>query len=251
MKNKNIIAVRNLLRSLGPCCLRDADVVENLVRAFGIVQWGPPVFGYDELFKNPDPEMAGIYQTPRQIAEALVYLSSFKIERYGEIGVFQGGNFLFISEYLRRFNPRISCVAVDPTNHLNNEIAAIIAAEPYLSFMPTMSDALAGEAFDLMLIDGDHSSHWVRRDWENVGRHAAICMIHDIHETSCPDVRRFWRALKKRYPQRKTVEFLEHTSQKPAQGIGIIHNVRGVRRSPLRAATKLKSRRSPSKAAPC
>jgi hypothetical protein len=28
-----------------------------------------------------------------------------------------------------------------------------------------------------------------------------------------------------RYPERKTMEFLAHTSKKPAQGIGIIHNV--------------------------
>lgn len=229
MKNKNIIAVRNLLRSIRPCCLREVDVVENLVRAFGIVQWGPPVFGYDELFKNPTTDMAGCYQTPRQIAEALVYLSQFKIERYGEIGVFQGGNFLFTSEYLRRFNPTISCVAVDPTNFLNDEIAQIIEEEPYLTFIPATSEALIGEPLDLVMIDGDHSAAWVRRDWRDVGQHAAICLIHDIQETTCPAVRRFWRELKKRYPQRKTMEFLTHTSEKPAQGIGIIHNVRSVR----------------------
>ena len=71
MKNKNIIAVQNLIRCLPINALEDAEVVANLVRAFGIVQWGPDAFGEDEKFKNASVEMAGIYQTPNQIAKAL------------------------------------------------------------------------------------------------------------------------------------------------------------------------------------
>lgn len=223
MKNKNIIAVQNLLRCLDLNSLRNAEVVANLVRAFGIVQWGPPVFGNDEIFKNRFGDMAGIYQTPDQIAKALVYLSDFEINSYLEIGVFQGGNFLFVSEYLRRFNPDVQCLGIDPTGYLNDEISAVIQKEDWLSFSDMTSDGLIGEKFDLVFIDGEHTGEWVRKDWENVGHHAKICMIHDIQETTCPEVVAFWKELKQT-TSKGAIEFLDHTSLVPLQGIGIIHN---------------------------
>jgi hypothetical protein len=220
VKNKNIIAVQNLIRVLDPVSLKTPEVVANLVRAFGIVQWGPPVFGDDEPFKNPSEDMAGMYQTPNQIADALVYLSELNIQSYCEIGVFQGGNFLFVSEYLRRFNPEIRCLGIDPTGFLNDEIRGIIEKEPWLSFRAATSDDLAGQEFDLVFIDGDHSVEWVRKDWENVGRFAKTCMIHDIQEVSCPGVVEFWETIK----GEKSITFIHCTSEKPSQGIGIIHN---------------------------
>lgn len=225
MKNKNIIAVKNLIASLPIEALRNHKVVLNLIRAFGIVCWGPPVFGDDEEWKNPSMEMAGIYQTPAQLAGALIYLSKYEVNSFCEIGTFQGGNFLFISEYLKRFNPWIQCMAVDPTDYLNPEIKAVIDKEDFLSFAKTTSDEIAGRTFDLCLIDGDHSAQWVQRDWMNVGQHAKICAIHDIQETSCPAVIAFWAGLKG--TGKKTIEFLHHNAPAPLQGIGIIHNRRG------------------------
>ena len=215
MRNKNLIPVRNLLRTLDVNSLRNPEVVANLVRCFGIVQWGPPVFGDEEQFKNADSSIVGIYQTPNQIAKALVYLSDYEISSYCEIGVFHGGNFLFTSEYLRRFNPAISCVAIDPTNFLNPEIAALIEEENYLRFFPITSGDISWSKLSLCMIDGDHTAEWVRKDWENIGQHADICMIHDIQEWSCPAVGDFWKELKEQEPERKTAEFLEHTSAMP------------------------------------
>jgi hypothetical protein len=224
MKNKNIIAIKNLIRCLDLENLKNPEVVVNLVRAFGIVQWGPPVFGEDERFKNASPDMAGIYQTPDQIAKALVYLSEFEINSYCEVGTFQGGNFIFVSEYLRRFNPDVRCLTIDPTNYLNAEVKEIIDAEEYLSFQGISSDEMAGQKFDLCFLDGDHTAKWIEKDWENVGRHAKICMFHDIQETTCPDIVEFWKKIK--ITKKKTIEFLDYTSEVPLQGIGIIHNAK-------------------------
>ena len=94
MKNKNIITVINLIRLLPLEQLRNPEIIINLIRSFGLVQWGPPVFGDDEAFKNRAVDMAGIYQIPAQLAGALIYLSRFEINSYAEVGVFQGGNFL-------------------------------------------------------------------------------------------------------------------------------------------------------------
>lgn len=222
MKNKNVIAVRNLLRCLDLESLKAHEVIANLIRAFGIVQWGAPAFGLDEDFKNPSTDWAGIYQTPDQLAKALVYLSQFKIESYCEIGVFQGGNFMFVSEYLKRFNPEIKCIGIDPTNYMNIEIRYLIAAEDWMELSQVTSDPFRGRKFDLVFIDGEHSGGWVERDWKNLGQFAKICMFHDIQEVGCPEVVDFWAKLDRK--GKKTAEFLDHTSENPSQGIGIIHN---------------------------
>ena len=228
MKNKNIIAVRNLIRCLSIESLRNPEVVANLTRAFGIVQWGPVSFGKDEIFKNPTVDMAGIYQTPDQIAEMLVYLSGFKINSFIEVGVFQGGNFFFMSEYLKRFNPNIKCTGIDPTGaqHMNGEIRDIIETDLFLSFKTITSDQVAGMEFDLAFLDGDHSAAWIKKDWDNVGRHAKICAIHDIQGPVCPDVVKFWKALKKDNEDKTTMEFLKSTTDQPTKGIGVIHNTK-------------------------
>jgi len=220
MKNKNIISVTNLIKLLDENSLRNEDVVINLIRSFGLVQWGPPVFGLDETWKNPSTEMAGIYQIPKQLAQALIYLSSKKINSYCEIGIFQGGNFVFVSEYLRKFNPDIKCVGIDPTNYLNPEIRSYLDENEWMQFKSCTSDDIAGEKFDLVLIDGNHIDGWVNKDWENLGKHASICMIHDIQEPSCQEVIEFWGDLKEKYEIEK---FTYCTTEQPTMGIGIIY----------------------------
>ncbi|MBW1813430.1 MAG: class I SAM-dependent methyltransferase [Deltaproteobacteria bacterium] len=217
MKNKNIIVVQSLIKQLDLKTLKRPAIVADLIRAFGIVQWGPPAFGNDEKFKNAFEDMAGIYQTPDQIAKALIYLSTFEINSYLEIGVFQGGNFIFVSEYLRRFNPKIKCTGIDPTNYLNPEIKEIIDSEDWLTFLPITSNEITTLKFDLVFIDGDHDNGWIKKDWENVGRNAKICMLHDIQEVSCPEIVEFWGKLKG-----EKVEFLDYSSELSSQGIGII-----------------------------
>jgi hypothetical protein len=226
MKNKNIIAVKNIIRCLDIDSLKNPEVVANLVRAFGIVQWGTVSFGDDEIFKNPSVEMAGIYQTPIQVAEMLVYLSDFEINSFLEVGVFQGGNLIFMSEYLRRFNPNIRCIGIDPNGHLNDEIRAIIETELFLSFKSITSDHISGTEFDLVFLDGDHGAAWIKKDWENVGKCSKICAIHDIQGPVCPDVVKFWKALKEKNKGKVIAEFLKSSTTEPTKGIGVIHNAK-------------------------
>lgn len=221
MNNKNIIAVRNLIRALDCENLKNPEVVANLIRAFGIVAWGPPAFGDEEIFKNHNENMAGIYQTPPQLAGALVYLSEFEINSYLEIGVFQGGNFIFVSEYLRRFNPGIKCFGIDPTFFLNPEIAAIINQEDWLSFEHATSVEKAKQKYDLVFIDGEHHYGWPVTDWHNVGIYAKVCVFHDAQDVTCPEVVDLWESVKSE-PGRTTAEFFDHSTPEPTQGIGIV-----------------------------
>lgn len=221
MRNKNILAVRNLIGCLDMESLRNPEVVANLVRAFGIVKRQPP-FGEDEIFKNNTPSEGGIYQVPDQIAEALVYLSKFNIDSYLEVGIFHGGNFLFVSDYLSRFNPNIKCIGIDLIKeYLNDEIDSVIKSEDRYEFHRETSFNFIGKRFALVFIDGNHALRWVRKDWENVGQYADICMFHDIDEPRCKGPVYFWKELKKSFPDRKAVEFI---SKEPLCGIGVIHN---------------------------
>jgi hypothetical protein len=221
MKNKNILAVQNLLRCLDMASLMDPEVVANLVRAFGIMNWGPATTGPEARFIGSNG--AAIGQTPDQIAKALVYLSQFKIDSFCEIGVMHGGNFLFVSEYLRRFNPDIQCLGVDPTNYLDAEIRAIIETEMFLTFKSVTSAQIVGQEFDFVFIDGDHVSPWPAQDYENVGQYAKICGFHDLQDLLWPDVAALWEGLKGN-KKKVMVEFIDDLSGSRSHGIGLIHD---------------------------
>ncbi len=220
MKNKNIIVVQNLLRCLDLESLRNSEIVANLIRAFGIMNWGPNTAGPEIAFINQGG--ASIGQTPDQIAKALVYLSKFRIDSFCEIGVMHGGNFLFCSEYLRRFNPGIQCLGIDPTNYLDAEIREIIEKEMWLTFKSVTSDQISGQVFDFVFIDADHTTSWIEKDWENVGRHAKICAFHDLQDPLWPDMAAFWTTLKDK--KKEKVEFLNDPSGCKTHGIGIIYD---------------------------
>lgn len=219
---KNFIAVQNLIRCLPLDALRDPLVVANLVRAFGIVAWGPRTIGPEVQFINPDN--IGIAQTPDQIAKVLVYVSKFKINSYCEIGVYHGGNLLFSSEYLRRFNPNIKCYGVDPTGYFNLTIKELIDKELWITLKPLTSEDMKGEKFDYVFIDGDHVQPWPQRDYQNLGQHAKICAFHDLQDPGWPDVAIYWNYLKGN-KDKVMVEFLDDLSNLKTHGIGIIHNV--------------------------
>lgn len=223
MRNKNILVVQNLLRCLDLESLRNPEVIANLVRAFGIMPWGPKTTGPETNFINQTGACIG--QTPDQIAKALVYLSRFKINSFCEIGIMYGANFLFCSEYLRRFNPSIQCLGVDPTHYLDSEIHEAIKKETFLTLKPTTSDGIAGTVFDFVFIDADHVAPWPTKDWINVGTYAKICGFHDLQDPLWPDVAKLWNELKTAGAFTKVFkEFLDDPSGCGSHGIGIMHD---------------------------
>ena len=221
--NRNIPIVQNLIRNLDTESLKNPEVVANLVRAIGLMRWVhygmDPETGPETLYLNPDGIVA-IGQTPDQIAKALVYLSDFEINSYCEIGLYYGGNFWFVSEYLRRFNPDIQCVGIDPVDHVSPQIWDIVISSDWMRVILTTSEEIAGSDFDLVFIDGNHTTPWLVNDWENVGRHSKICMFHDLQDALWPDVGAFWAGLN----GPKKIEFLDCCPDRATHGIGLIHN---------------------------
>jgi hypothetical protein len=230
MNNKNIIAVVNLLRHLDLRSLRNPEVVINLIRAFGISKWEKPYCGEDYIFINERIDQAGLYQTPAQLAEALIILSYDSINTYCEIGVFQGGGLLFISEYLRRFNPNLTSVGIDtrpdwlsPETQVYFVESEACRDSSRYTYLVGESDLVKGKTFDLCFIDGDHSLAGLQKDWANVGQYANVCMFHDIQEPAVPDVGLFWDWIKK-HRGYDFIECVQYTSPQPTQGIGILFN---------------------------
>ena len=52
------------------------------------------------------------------------------------------------------------------------------------------------ENFDIVFIDGDHSYHGVKNDYEICKKSGKIYVFHDIINSVCPGVVQFWNELK-------------------------------------------------------
>jgi len=197
-----------MLREAPLSWLKSENYISDLIRLFGLadnLKIGP--YGEDNIYIN-DP---GIYQVPEQLAKLLVYLSDKKINTYLEIGVFNGGNFLFTSEYLKRFNPALKTYGLDLDHRfLNPKIGALVNG-----LVTATSEDIQGSEIDYVFIDAEHSYEWVTKDWLNVGQHAKICAFHDINDKTLPDMARFWGKLKQ---DKNYKEFLD----KGIFGIGVI-----------------------------
>lgn len=176
--------------------LTDKKFVSDLIREYGLHSDPLITQAYGE--KNQDCLVSeGMIQIPEQLAGALIYLSTFSVKDYLEIGTFNGRATLFITAYLTRFNSDLETLTVDNLRVFTNPY-------PYLKIVQHLgtSDDLKGRKSDLCFIDGDHSLRWIKRDYENVGRLAKICMFHDILETKSVnnndmDVKNFWQSIKR------------------------------------------------------
>jgi len=193
--------------------------VLNVIRQIGLRYDRRGVYGGDSKFMNfLGP---GLWQIPEQFAGALVQLASLRPANLLEIGTCDGWTFSVMAAYLQRFCPDFQALSVDP-------IDQFVARKRVQRFLPVQfrqvtSDLLAGKKFDLCFIDGDHSTEWVRRDFEQVGRFARICMFHDINDPLAGDgaVQAFWLQLKCDFPTRPYWEFIGHHDKFAVMGIGL------------------------------
>jgi len=176
--------------------LTDKEYVCSLIREYGLHN-DPRVNHMYGKFDQDYLVSEGMIQIPEQLAGALIYLSDYLIDKYLEIGTFNGRSTLFITAYLTRFNPGLETLTVDNLRVFQNTYQHL----NIIQHLGT-SDDLKGRQSDLCFIDGDHSINWVKRDYENVGKSAKICMFHDILETEIVnggrrDVKEFWQSIKR------------------------------------------------------
>lgn len=194
------------------------EEIERVICDFGLVYW-PPANNYGEwaAYMCEDRLDLAVYQTPRQFAGAIHELLKYKLNSYIEIGIFSGGSYLIMCEFLRLRNPGIRTVGVDiSTQYMKPETI------PYLTGLHIGTSAdFRGQRFDLAFIDGDHSYEGVKTDYQNIGPQTKIVMFHDINESSCPGVVRFWNEVK---GIKSFKEYTYQTNGKAVQGIGLLFN---------------------------
>lgn len=208
------------LRTIQQCGLQEltsVDFLVDVISSIGLFYDPRNIYGTpgNEFMNDED----GLWQIPRQLAEFLVAVHEFPITSYLEVGVFKGYTIHFINAYLRRFNPTLQSLGIDP-----NSFCTIGRNWEYRL---STSDDLAGQYFDLVFIDGDHSYDWVKRDWENVGRWARLCAFHDVNDHYVEEelgggVVKFWKELQAGPGNFRS--FLYHPQNERIMGIGLVQS---------------------------
>ena len=196
--------------------LTEEDII-RVVCNYGLVHDVGCDYGEWTQYMVEGWHVSGIYQTPRQIAQCIKELLKHEINSYLEIGIFQGGSYLLMTNFLKLKNPNVKCIGVDISEqYLPQQV------KPYIHNLHLgTSDDFKGQEFDLVFIDGEHSPEWAQRDWDNIGKSAKITMFHDIVQPTYPGLIQFWNTLKE---GKEYKEYCYQTTGKNVQGIGLIFN---------------------------
>jgi hypothetical protein len=213
--NKQEILIKEIAQ-LNINTLTEEDII-RVTCNYGLVYDPHWDCGEWDKYKVENWTIPGIYQTPRQIAECIMELLKYDINTYLEVGIFQGGSYLLITNFLKLKNPNIKCIGIDISReYMPKDV------EPYIdNYTIGTSKDFSGQKFDLVFIDGDHSLKGALTDWLNVGQFAKIAMFHDIVQPTYPDLIYFWNCLK---VHKQYKEYCYQTIGKDVQGIGLLFN---------------------------
>jgi hypothetical protein len=176
---ERVLRAIHRFREAPAASLHDLEWVYQVVCSVGLAILHPAEEIYAGEADLMNASHQGITQYPREFARWLVLLGSLQVRSYLEIGCYNGATACLAAAYLHRLNPGLRAVTVDVT--------------PWFLFHPLVRDLIpleyhpgktsydfAGEPFDAVFIDGDHSFPWALADFRNAGERARICGIHDV-----------------------------------------------------------------------
>ncbi len=174
-----VLAAMDRLRGASMAELRDLDWLHEVVCSVGVSMLDPLEETYLEYVPLVNGTHQGITQWPREFARWLHLLGEQEIGSYLEIGAFNGNTACLAAAYLHRFNPALRALTIDlfPCFLFHDEARKRVPLDYRVGIN---SYVLREERFDAVFIDGDHSFDWAWADYQNVGRHARVCGVHDI-----------------------------------------------------------------------
>lgn len=194
-------------------------------------------------YKYSDGGLLHAQQNPEELAQWLILAASIKPTSYMEIGVFKCGTFILTDAYLRATCQDFkNSMAVEkrPVAPLFCEYAGLSATESakiehrqrlvdsngILTFYRTFSRQARfekDETFDLVMVDACHGVLSTLRDFAVAkSRKPKLIAVHDI-EFCKSRTGSAWEAIKAKYPDCKTWEFIGQPIERTACfGIGVI-----------------------------
>ena len=211
----------------------DRNTLLKHLKRFGISGNTSLWAGMDHFSDFQNKSRMGPAQIPTELVDYLLYAGRLKPDTIAEIGIFNGGMSVFSAAFFQAINKDMVYHCIDIEDHFQSRplVKNILNLEFHI---PASSDDLAGEVFDVVFIDGDHSYEWAKRDFENLGKHARkLCAFHDIHGQEYikqgGGVFQFWRNLRSTIPLAATMLEISHAASTPSMpkalwmGIGLIH----------------------------
>lgn len=204
--------------------LRSEDWLAEVIRDVGLVPIPESAITYQGEEDYLNASQQGLIQLPREFAAWLALLGKEKPASYLEIGCFNGATATIAGAVLRRWVPNARIVTCDvfPAFIFQAEARALVPLEYAVS---RTSYDFVGQTFEAVFIDGDHSFEWAWADYQNVGRSARICALHDVRNAPYRDlphggVCAVWDLIRRQEPEAEFSEYFAHPTRE-IMGIGV------------------------------
>jgi hypothetical protein len=167
----------------------------------------------------------GVQQIPTEFVDFLMYIATLGLKTGIEVGVWHGASCYFATAVLQRANADFRMTMVDREDQLvaYDDFAAALNITKRI---PATAEECAGEAYDFVFIDGDHSYDGVQRDYLLLGRYARkVCAFHDVRGEEFSHLAggpvRFWQEFVHNHCQEMAILEFGHFTARPWMGIGV------------------------------
>ncbi len=205
--------------------LGSLDWLVAALREVGLVPIPEAEVTYEGEDDHINASQQGLIQLPREFARWLILAGEHRPASYLEVGCFNGATAAIAAAYLSRFNPALVATTIDvwPAFLFYEEVRALVPLRYEVG--RTSFDLREHTPFECVFIDGDHSFEWAWADWNNVGRAARVCAIHDVNnapyrELHLGGVCGVWELVKREDSTSEFTEIFEHPSRE-IMGIGV------------------------------